>query len=404
MPIIRTGYWSGGLSPEERQQKKLIVGEKKESAVGRIDYDTEKTKRRLSFEFANNPYVFAMGMSNEIKNKLDGIDDVIDNLGIDAPLNLLQLRDKYRDDMVKYSDVVDAFEKLANAFDKKDIEGIKRESERLSGYSVVYTPSKSGRISKMSIIGFGETEKNAHSTNIEFLPSPEKGPEGELKITTREKRNLGMGVYFVKGDLKKGEKITFGNGEFEYSGIGEIGWIMKNPNNFNHEYISRESSLYRQPGEFVKDNAGKVYYINPDKSLSAMVNKRWFDMMGGKPENVYELSPWEEENLLRGTVSLPSPVSQYLENQQIEAEAAIPGIGSLFGEWGRRLKGGPKEWIRTVKEVPSAYQAIMRGVKPREMPPRKPLFSPETKWGLGGIEIPKLIEEARERLKGIIPK
>jgi len=360
MPVLRAGW----LPPKKREKRENRISK------ARFTYDAEKAKRQIVFNFADNPYLFANAMFNDLKERVDKLDEMIDVLGDDISVDLLRLRDQYREDLIKYSDVV-------FAFDNDD-------RNMLSQYRIVYTPSGNGNIMDMDILSFHESHKNSHDANLEFAPSGEKGTKGETIIKTQRADGSGMRLMLVKANPQMDDTIKFAGTEFNFDGFD---FYTRSPEKFRSDFIRRESSLYRQPGQFVQDSTGKLYYINSDKSLSEMVNKEWFDLMGGKPEEIYKLDPYEEENLLGRELSLPDPIFQYLENKRTEREETIPehsAFQTLKNSW----QEGGRQIIRGIRDF------MLRDVPDR---PVKPLFPPDKKWGLEGIDIPKHMEEAKKR-------
>ncbi|RLF39165.1 MAG: hypothetical protein DRN12_07340 [Thermoplasmata archaeon] len=298
--------YRGGLSPEERIQRE--AQRERERALRRLDeeyrYAAEKTLREATLNFANDPYGFSLMMFREYSAMADNLDEVIEELGDEAGVQMLQTRDKFREEANKYWAVITAIDGITRARVKGDAEKENYYQERLSNYAVVYDTEPTGEIRTMRIESIAALPSKSYPTNIGITVA---GTPEDIKIIAADiEKTPGMRV-FVRGispdfapQIRLGGfvlnwaqpiyKVT-ATGDALRRGRKEINW------DFGLQRIRRTSFINKPPGSVVKDSKGKMYYVNYDGSLSLIKSRKLLERLGVDFEQVYPLDPWEEETL-----------------------------------------------------------------------------------------------------------
>jgi len=300
--------YRGGLSPEERIQRE--AQEEKERVLRRLDeeyrYAAEKTLREATLNFANDPYGFSLMMFNEYSAMADSLSEAIEELGDEANIQMLQTRDKFREEANKYWAVITAIDGITRARVKGDTEKENYYQERLSNYAVVYDTEPTGEIRTMRIESIAALPSKSYPTNIGITVAGVTEDAKPVISAADIEKTPGMRVFvrgvspdfapqvrlggFVLNWSKPIYKVT-ATGDALRKGRKEINW------DFGLQQIHRTSFISKPPGSVVKDSKGKMYYVNYDGSLSLIKSRKLLERLGVDFEQVYPLDPWEEETL-----------------------------------------------------------------------------------------------------------
>ena len=324
----------------EVDQLKTGLDQKKELNSASIEQMMEQDLRELEFTVPNDPIAYSEGALMKYQDMIygtsekEGLLDTINTLASNH-INTTQLEsllDEYQGQASKYSD-------LLNAYDNRDM-------TRLGEYAVVYTPH-AGKVKSMKIISRSEAAPEyTQPTNMAFNFDDKGG------LRTSASDAGGIPIYFVRSNPGYNEKYNFGNSQFTYDNDQ---WESDNVEGFDFTTIKHAPLHSIPPGNFVKSSDNKLYFVNRDKTFSP-VKDQWKQELGYSEEKVYNLSPNDEINTLRGAVDiLMSPV---MERYRSEAQDYSQSGAGGFGDFTSAMATGG-----LAKKIPEFAGGIEAGIR-----------------------------------------
>ena len=327
------------------KQAKAALDKKKSLSAKDIQADIEKDLRELEFEFPGNPIAFSAGAIRKYQDILYGTSEreglnqlipIMKGNDIDT-FSLEQYRDEAQEELVKYSDIVDAFEG--------------GDFSRLNEYAVVYTPH-SGKVMAMKIINKGTTDPSySQKTDMKFS----RDEAGNINTVSDSNNTIGLSIFLTRANVSAGDKYSFGNSQLTYQ--GERGWTSDGAFDL---MTLKHAPVHSVPsGGFVRDSNNKLFFVNRDKSFFPVREGNKAEL-GFSEDKVYNLSPSEEMNFLPGAIDHTTfPV---MERYQQEAADATGG----FSQW-KAFKESIGEELKKPTQIPKMWggigQAIGKGLK-----------------------------------------
>ena len=364
----------------------------------------QRDLRELEYSYPDNMIAYSSGAYESYYNILRGVGDIP---SLDEQIEILEnnYADTSRLKQLKsnFEDELEKFDRIMLAVQSGDINA-------LNDYAIIYTPNN-GKVNSMDIISRDKTfPAGSYQSDLKFSV----GDKGNLLIT--DESGDGMNIFFLRSKPSDGELIRMGNIGFIYDGINKI-WESKNPQGFQFDRIKHTPSyIDTDPGTFVEDDKGRLFYKNIDNSLM-FVTENQKEALGYSPDKVYKLSLDEQENTLPGAIDAgPSPVFE---------KANIPYPSILSGEFGKAFQETPerlgrveeafKEGLKIIggktKEASKSFwetskESFIGGVKDvmdtiQGKGEKAPTIQEEpTKWGAEGLKEGKTFKVAKEMIEG----
>jgi len=355
-------YYQKALDTEKKRKKDIDAGD--------LKYLIEEDLRELSFDIPNNPLVFADQAAEAYDRAISGAGDWqglvslindLEGVYVDTT-SLRNVLTDFIEERDKYVDIRDSF--------------YTGDLTRLENYVVNYTPLLNGKIGAMKIMRRTDANTGVRS-NLKYTLDEAGNP----RIISEETGN-GLPIYFKDPnfvDNQTGQKfLNFGN----LAGNNKLVY-----DTFRTQYRSefthlldvneiRHEPFHSIPvGYFAKDTKGKLYYVNPDRTLSPIADDYSFRKLGGTEDKVFEMTKTDELNTKMGAIGPrikfhTSPKLQQYQKEAIwaeyEAEKAKKEaglLGVMFRPFGYRpaVPRAPyEERIRAVEE----HFAPPPGIKP----------------------------------------
>jgi len=368
----------------QQNQIKIWLAKKKKIKKSGIEWQLTQDLRDLEFASPEDPWTYTIEATNRIEDILKGTNDKV---GLNDVLNTLQTHNVDTTALEKYRDVLEfdeleKFSRINRAFATGNLDS-------LEDYAVFYTPL-GGKVGRMEVIDTNQVRREyMQKTNLKFSVA-----EGKLIVVPSNQK--GLPIYFIKANASTGDRYNFAGSEFNFT--SGIGFETKNPERFDYQKIRHATIGDVEPGKFVKNSKGQLFYVNRDMTYSPIKRDIYKDELNFKEENVYHLSPLEELNTLPGAIEhkLPLPI---LEKWNREAETAKFNYWQAFKE---ELPGATKKVLGFPESLPSKirefHKEVMRGIE-KGRAKLKPIPG-EPKWEAPEIPTPtKLLEKGRAFLK-----
>ena len=318
------------------KQAKTSLAQKKSLSSRDIQADIEKDLRELEFEFPNNPIAFSAGAIRKYRDILEGTSErdglnqlipIMKGNDIDT-FALEQYRDEAHEELVKYSDIVDAFEG--------------GDFSRLNEYAVVYTPH-AGKVMAMKIINKGTTDPSySQNTDMKFS----RDEAGNINTVSDSDNTIGLSIFLTRANVSAGDKYAFGNSQLTYQ--GERGWTSDGAFDL---MTLKHAPVHSVPsGGFVRDSKDRLFYVNKDKSFFP-IGERNKAELNFSEDKVHNLSPNEEMNFLPGAIDHTTfPIAERYQ------QGVADGIGG-FSQW-KAFKDSIGEEIRRPTQIPRVLSGI----------------------------------------------